>query len=165
MRNLLCNALETCTGHAMAVFDRNFLFTGDSNQLRSGRADPAGRDSRVSPGARRGIGDTLLFGSACRANEPARATPETTVAAGSAAFRQECDVARDTEAIEREIEAARNRLASTLDELAVRADPQRLADNAKQSVVAKLNEPKIKYSLIGAGALIATLVVVKIFRR
>ncbi|MVU75883.1 DUF3618 domain-containing protein [Nocardia sp. ET3-3] len=74
-------------------------------------------------------------------------------------------MARDTEAIEREIEAARNRLASTLDELAVRADPQRLADNAKQSVVAKLNEPKIKYSLIGAGALVATIIVVKIFRR
>ncbi|WP_458691318.1 DUF3618 domain-containing protein [Nocardia tengchongensis] len=74
-------------------------------------------------------------------------------------------MARDTEAIEREIEAARNRLASTLDELAVRADPQRLADNAKQSLVAKVNEPKIKYTLIGAGVLIATLVVVKIFRR
>ncbi|MEC3915699.1 DUF3618 domain-containing protein [Nocardia sp. CDC160] len=74
-------------------------------------------------------------------------------------------MARDTEAIEREIEAARNRLASTLDELAVRTDPQRLADNAKQSVMAKLNEPKIKYSLIGAGALLATLIVVKIFRR
>ncbi|MEC3956979.1 DUF3618 domain-containing protein [Nocardia sp. CDC153] len=74
-------------------------------------------------------------------------------------------MARDTEAIEREIEAARNRLASTLDELAVRTDPQRLADNAKQSVVAKLNEPKIKYSLIGAGALIVGLVVLKIVRR
>ncbi|WP_433565072.1 DUF3618 domain-containing protein [Nocardia sp. CA-151230] len=74
-------------------------------------------------------------------------------------------MARDTEAIEREIEAARNRLASTLDELAVRTDPQRLADNAKRSVMAKLNEPKIKYSLIGAGALVATLIVVKIFRR
>ncbi|UGT41533.1 DUF3618 domain-containing protein [Nocardia yamanashiensis] len=74
-------------------------------------------------------------------------------------------MARDTEAIEREIEAARNRLASTLDELAVRADPQRLADNAKQSFVAKVNEPKIKYSLIGAGALVATLVLVRIFRR
>ncbi|GAB0101370.1 hypothetical protein JMUB6875_03340 [Nocardia sp. JMUB6875] len=74
-------------------------------------------------------------------------------------------MARDTEAIEREIEAARNRLASTLDELAVRADPQRLADNAKQSFVAKVNEPKIKYSLIGAGALIVGLVVLKIVRR
>ncbi|MCU1641158.1 MULTISPECIES: DUF3618 domain-containing protein [unclassified Nocardia] len=73
-------------------------------------------------------------------------------------------MARDTEAIEREIEAARSRLASTLDELAVRADPQRLADNTKHALIAKVNEPKIKYSLIGAGALIVTLVLVKIFR-
>lgn len=74
-------------------------------------------------------------------------------------------MARDTEHIEREIEAARNRLASTLDELAVRADPQRIADNTKQVVVAKVNEPKVKYSLIGAGALVGVLVLVKIFRR
>ncbi|QLY30442.1 DUF3618 domain-containing protein [Nocardia huaxiensis] len=74
-------------------------------------------------------------------------------------------MARDTEAIEREIEAARNRLANTLDELAVRADPQRLADNTKQAFVAKVNEPKIKYSLIGAGALVGVLVLVKLFRR
>lgn len=73
-------------------------------------------------------------------------------------------MARDTEAIEREIEAARSRLANTLDELAVRADPQRLADNTKHALIAKVNEPKIKYSLIGAGALIVTLVLVKLFR-
>jgi len=74
-------------------------------------------------------------------------------------------VARDTEHIEREIEAARNRLAGTLDELAVRADPQRIAGNTKKAVVAKVNEPKVKYSLIGAGALVGVLVLIKIFRR
>ncbi|MCM6778255.1 DUF3618 domain-containing protein [Nocardia sp. CDC159] len=74
-------------------------------------------------------------------------------------------MARDTERIEQEIEAARNRLAHTLDELAVRADPQRIADNTKQAVLAKVNEPKVKYSLIGAGALVVLLVLVKIFRR
>ncbi|MEU7633892.1 DUF3618 domain-containing protein [Nocardia sp. NPDC049190] len=73
-------------------------------------------------------------------------------------------MARDTERIERDIEAARTRLASTLDELAVRADPHRIADDTKQIVVAKLNEPKVKYSLIGAAALVAGLVVLKIFR-
>ncbi|WP_228826924.1 DUF3618 domain-containing protein, partial [Nocardia abscessus] len=71
---------------------------------------------------------------------------------------------RDTERIEREIEDARNRLASTLDEIAVRADPQRIADDTKSMVVAKLNEPKIKYGLIGAGALVVGLVLVKLFR-
>jgi hypothetical protein len=73
-------------------------------------------------------------------------------------------VARDTERIEQEIEAARTRLASTLDEIAVRADPQRIADDTKQLVVAKVNEPKVKYTLIGAGVLLAGLVLVKIFR-
>ncbi|AVH20249.1 DUF3618 domain-containing protein [Nocardia cyriacigeorgica] len=73
-------------------------------------------------------------------------------------------MARDTERIEQEIEAARTRLASTLDEIAVRADPQRIADDTKQLVVAKVNEPKVKYTLIGAGVLLAGLVLVKIFR-
>ncbi|MBF6333142.1 DUF3618 domain-containing protein [Nocardia transvalensis] len=74
-------------------------------------------------------------------------------------------MARDTERIEREIEVARNRLANTLDELAVRADPQRIAGNTKQAIIAKVNEPKVKYSLIGAGALVVLVVLVKLFRR
>ncbi len=74
-------------------------------------------------------------------------------------------MAKDTESIEREIEAARNQLANTLDELSVRANPKRLADNVKATVIAKVNEPKVKYSLIGAGTLVVVLVVVKIFRR
>jgi hypothetical protein len=73
-------------------------------------------------------------------------------------------VARDTERIEKEIEAARTRLASTLDEIAVRADPQRLADGTKHIVLAKLNQPKVKYSLIGAGAVVVGLVLLKVFR-
>lgn len=73
-------------------------------------------------------------------------------------------MARDTERIEREIEAARTRLASTLDEIAVRADPQRIADDTKHVVLAKLNQPKVKYSLIGAAAVVVGLVLVKIFR-
>ncbi|WP_433599175.1 DUF3618 domain-containing protein [Nocardia sp. CA-135953] len=73
-------------------------------------------------------------------------------------------MARDTERIERDIEAARTRLASTLDEIAVRADPQRIADDTKHMVLAKLNQPKVKYSLIGAAAVVIGLVLVKIFR-
>jgi hypothetical protein len=74
-------------------------------------------------------------------------------------------VARDTESIEREIDAARNRLANTLDELAVRADPQRIADNTKKAILAKLNQPQVKYTLIGAGALVVLVTAVRIFRR
>ncbi|MFF0814499.1 DUF3618 domain-containing protein [Rhodococcus sp. NPDC003318] len=71
---------------------------------------------------------------------------------------------RETESIERDIERARNQLASTLDELSVRTNPKRLLDTAKATLVAKVNEPPIKYVLIGAGALVAVLVVRRIFR-
>ena len=74
-------------------------------------------------------------------------------------------MARNTESIERDIEVARNQLASTLDELSVRANPQRLADNVKTAVIAKLNEPKIKYSLIGGVAAIGGLIGMAVFRR
>jgi hypothetical protein len=73
-------------------------------------------------------------------------------------------VARDPDTIEREIEKARNALASTLDQLGTKTSPQRLADVAKTSVRAKLDEPKVKYSLIGAGVLIGLLLLRKLFR-
>ncbi|MEV0948530.1 DUF3618 domain-containing protein [Rhodococcus sp. NPDC049939] len=71
---------------------------------------------------------------------------------------------RDTESIEREIENARNQLASTLDELAVRTNPKVLVENTKRTVLAKLNEPAVKYSLIAAGAVVGLLVLRKAFR-
>ena len=73
-------------------------------------------------------------------------------------------MARDTNSIERDIETARNQLASTLDELSTRANPKRIAENTNQTVIAKVSEPKVKYSLIGACALFAILLLVKIFR-
>jgi hypothetical protein len=73
-------------------------------------------------------------------------------------------VAKDTERIEQEIEAARERLASTLDEIAVRADPQRLAEGTKQLALAKVNQPKVKYTLIGVGVLAAGALLFKILR-
>jgi hypothetical protein len=73
-------------------------------------------------------------------------------------------VARDTESIEREIDAARNQLASTLDELSVRAHPKNIVASTKAQVLAKLGEPKVKYSLIGAGAAVVVIVLVRTFR-
>lgn len=72
-------------------------------------------------------------------------------------------MAKDTDRIEREIEAARNQLASTLDELSVRASPKNIVANTKQTVVTKLNEPAVKFTLLGVGAVVAVLVVRKIF--
>lgn len=72
---------------------------------------------------------------------------------------------RDQEAIERDIEKARDALAATLDQLGTKANPKRLADNAKTTVQAKLNEPAIKYPIIGAGVLIGVLLLRKLFKR
>jgi hypothetical protein len=74
-------------------------------------------------------------------------------------------VVRDQEAIERDIEKARDALASTLDQLGTKASPKRLADNAKTSVKAKLDQPQVKYPLIGAGVLVALLILRKLLRR
>jgi hypothetical protein len=73
-------------------------------------------------------------------------------------------VVRDTESIEREIEAARTQLASTLDELSVRANPKNILASTRAQLLAKLGEPKVKYSLIGAGAAVVVIVLVKTFR-
>ena len=73
-------------------------------------------------------------------------------------------MARDPDTIEREIEKARNALASTLDQLGTKANPQRLAESAKTGVQAKLDQPKVKYPLIGLGVLIGVLLLRKLLR-
>jgi len=74
-------------------------------------------------------------------------------------------VARDTDSIERDIENARNQLASTLDELSVRANPKNLVENTKQTLIAKVNQPNVKkYAMIAAGAVVGLLVLRKVLR-
>lgn len=73
-------------------------------------------------------------------------------------------MARDPDTIERDIEQARKALASTLDQLGEKANPKKLADDAKTSITAKLNDPKVKFPLIGAGVLIGALLLRKLFR-
>ena len=73
-------------------------------------------------------------------------------------------MARDPDTIQREIEQARDALAVTLDQLGTKANPQRLVENAKAGVRSKLDDPKVKYALIGVGVLVGVLVVRKLFR-
>ncbi|RZQ60060.1 DUF3618 domain-containing protein [Amycolatopsis suaedae] len=73
-------------------------------------------------------------------------------------------MARDPDTIEREIEKARDALADTLDQLGTKANPKKLADSAKSSVLATLENPKVKYPLIAVGALVGLLLVRKLFR-
>ena len=68
-------------------------------------------------------------------------------------------MARDPDTIQREIA-----LASTLDQLGTQANPKKLVEDARASAVSKLNQPKIKYPLIGIVALIVLLLLRKLFR-
>ncbi len=73
-------------------------------------------------------------------------------------------MARDPETIEREIEQARNALVATLDQLGTKANPAKLVDSAKTGIRATLDQPKVKYPLIGAAVLIGALLVRKLFK-
>lgn len=73
-------------------------------------------------------------------------------------------MARDPEAIKADIDKARDQLAATVDSLTERANPQRLADDAKASVLATLNKPPVKYTIGAVGAVIALLTLRKLLR-
>ncbi|OLF11532.1 cell division protein FtsB [Actinophytocola xinjiangensis] len=72
-------------------------------------------------------------------------------------------MARDPDTIQREIELAREALASTLDQLGTKANPKKLVDDARSSARNTLAEPKVKIPLIGAGVLLVLLVLKKLF--
>lgn len=70
-------------------------------------------------------------------------------------------MARDTDSMERDIERAREQLASTLDELSTRASPQRLVENTRRRISTTLADPKVRAALAGVGVLVVALVVVR----
>lgn len=71
---------------------------------------------------------------------------------------------RDPEVIKQEIAEARDRLATTVDSLAERANPQRLADDLKSVVLRFVRKPAVTATLVGLGA-VTVVVVVRSFRR
>ena len=73
-------------------------------------------------------------------------------------------MARDPDTIQREIERNRDALAASLDVLTARVNPRKLADDGKQAAAAKLADPKVKYALIGLGALVVVALVRSLFR-
>ncbi|RCW42919.1 uncharacterized protein DUF3618 [Halopolyspora algeriensis] len=73
-------------------------------------------------------------------------------------------MARDPDAIQRDIEKARDALAATLDELETKANPTRAVEVGKATVQEKLNDPRVRYALIGFGALVTVALVRKLFR-
>lgn len=73
-------------------------------------------------------------------------------------------MARSPEAIQREIEQTRDELASTLDRLAERASPKRLAERGRQRAVAAATSPA-GLGVLGGVTLLTTLLVVRRVRR
>lgn len=76
--------------------------------------------------------------------------------------REDSVADRDPDTIKQEIDQARDQLASTVDSLAERANPRRIADDVKAGVIAFVKKPVVAVSLAGIGALAVVLVVRKI---
>ncbi|HEY8374587.1 MAG TPA: DUF3618 domain-containing protein [Pseudonocardiaceae bacterium] len=73
-------------------------------------------------------------------------------------------MARDPETIQREIEQAREALAVTLDALGEKANPRRFVESGKASVQAKFDDPRVRYSLMAVGGLLALALLRRLFR-
>jgi hypothetical protein len=72
---------------------------------------------------------------------------------------------RDPDTIKQEIDQARDQLASTVDSLAERANPRRLADDAKARVIGFVKKPAVALSLAGIGGLVVVVVVRRVRNR
>lgn len=66
---------------------------------------------------------------------------------------------RDPDKIKQDIDVAREQLASTVDALAERANPARIADDVKTGVVQFVKKPAVTATLAGLGALIVVLAI------
>ena len=71
---------------------------------------------------------------------------------------------RDPETIKQDIDQARDQLALTVDSLAERANPQRIANDVKSGIVRFVKKPAVAVSLAGLGAVLVTLFVRKLRR-
>ncbi|MCV7380489.1 hypothetical protein BST11_06325 [Mycobacterium alsense] len=72
---------------------------------------------------------------------------------------------RDPEAIKRDIDVARDQLAATVDSLAERANPRRLADDVKARVIEFVQKPAVLVSLAGVGAVVVVVVIRRVRNR
>jgi hypothetical protein len=66
---------------------------------------------------------------------------------------------RDPEAIKKDIDVARDQLALTVDSLAERANPRRLADDVKAKLIQFVSQPPVAASLAGVTLLIVVVAV------
>ena len=66
---------------------------------------------------------------------------------------------RDPEVIKQEIAAARDRLAVTVDSLAERANPQRVAEDLKATALRFLKQPAVAATIAGVGVLTVVIII------
>ena len=71
---------------------------------------------------------------------------------------------RDPDTIKHDIDQARDELAATVDTLAERANPRRIAHDIRSGLVRLVKKPAVAMSLAGLGAVLVVLVVRKIRR-
>lgn len=72
---------------------------------------------------------------------------------------------RDPDTIKQEIDQARDQLAATVDLLAERADPRRLAEDLKARVIEFVKKPAVAASLAGVGVIVVVVVVRRVRSR
>ena len=76
------------------------------------------------------------------------------------------DVAdRDPDTIRQEIDTARDQLATTVDALAERANPRRIADDARAGIVQFVKKPAVAVSLAGLGAVLLVAAIRRLRQR
>jgi hypothetical protein len=68
-------------------------------------------------------------------------------------------VDRDPELIKQDIAVARDRLALTVDSLAERTNPQRLADDLRSALLRFVKKPAVTATLMGVGAVTVVIIV------
>lgn len=71
---------------------------------------------------------------------------------------------RDPDTIKAEIDEARDQLAVTVDSLAARANPRRLADDFKAGVVQFVKKPAVAAALAGVGVVVIVVTVRRLRR-
>ena len=72
---------------------------------------------------------------------------------------------RDPDTIKQEIDTARDQLASTVDALAERANPRRIADDVKAGLVQFVKKPAVAISIAGLGIVVLVVAVRRLRQR
>ena len=72
---------------------------------------------------------------------------------------------RDPDTIKRDIDQARDQLAKTVDSLAERANPERIANDVKAAVVQFVKKPVVVVVSLAVAGVVALVVVIRRVRR